>query len=155
MDGIERQQFGATLLSTDHESLNDTYPAVGGAVSSPSQAFEADDWVIARGRLGSVIRIGYGLFSGQARISWSNEDVAAWSSGEWLPISEIRQLERPIQFRCMQQILSADEPAVRFSSGTTGSLLSFDRDGDLVVSIDGQNGRKCIFQSDAVSLDFG
>ena len=116
--------------------------------------FEKDDWVISNRRLVSIMRFGYGAYDGQVRVAHPDESLDAWSSGTWRSIAVISPLEFPRRFRATSSFQSADKIPVDISPGMEGTLWSFDRDGDLVVSFNDDAEKKYVFMSDATKLEF-
>ena len=53
------------------------------------------------------------------------------------------------------EVLSADDPPTNISTGSTGTLITFHRDNDLIVQLDGHLERLTIFLADAHKLTFG
>merc|ERR1711972_110186 len=116
---------------------------------SDHHKFEIDDWVVVNHRLASVIRIGYDQYRGKVRVAQPDEDPRVWSSGRCCPASALQALNPCHRFQVRSTFLSADEPRVEVLDGTSGRLVSFDMDGDVVVRLDGDPKKHYEFLEDA------
>ena len=131
--------------------------AVGEMDASEEQhhKFEVDDWVIANSGLASIVRFGFDQYEGQTRVLRPDESMDDFRAGRWLPASALSRLTYPAPFTVTRSFLSGNSPPFQLNDGMTGQLRKFDKDGDLVVTIDGHPGRHCVFVPDATNLEFG
>jgi hypothetical protein len=129
--------------------------AIQGKFKSNVDKFEVDDWVLVNNKLASVVRIGFGQYEGQIRVLWPSEPLGKWASGLWRPLAEVSTLRRPISFKITRDLLTGNEPPISLKCGSTGRLCNFDKEGDLIVTLDAHPGNHYIFLPDAIHLEFG
>jgi len=116
--------------------------------------FEKDQWVIVGDRLASVIRIGYGSYAKEIRVLWPNERMGDWSAGSWVPMENVSRVKFPARFRTRCTLQTVSDPPIDLQSGMTGCLHRFDKDGDLVISLDALLGLHGVFLDEAKHLAF-
>ena len=120
--------------------------------NNQSYKLELDDWVIANGKLVSIVRFGYDQYAGQVRVIGPDERTDERTAGRWLPLTTISRLQFPARFTVQSNFLSAKEKTIDIILGMTGFLCAFDNDADPIVTFDDCDGRHAIFLIDATRL---
>ena len=143
------------IPTEDWGHMHNKFSAYSRVLAKPVLNIEIDDWIVVDCRLASVVRFGYDKYAGQVRIVWPNERVDDWAAGQWRPRSSISPIVYPFRFAATRDFLSADEAPINIVCGMRGSLCTFDKDGDLVITLDDIPGTHYVFLADAVWLSIG
>lgn len=117
--------------------------------------FEINEWVVHCKRVVSIMRVGNGLYAGEVRVARPDEDIHQWSTGMWVPMASITSLRFPIRFRTLRTFQSADDPPIRIQQGALGMMWNFDKEGDMIVQMDGHSRRSFIYVEDLAHFEVG
>ena len=152
LDGLEPNANCCNAAINACDKSSEWTCALDSLPSMRHDELETNDWVIDGQRLGSIIRFGYGLYDGQVRIAYCNENPNDWTAGIWRSKSALERLMLPFHFQVGAKLHTANKPGVGVQSGVFGYLIGFNREGDLVITLDGDLKKHGVFVDDARNL---
>ena len=155
IDLIAEQSLWSKLLAQREERASRTASLLSGIVADCpddgcelQRSFGINEWVNVQGRLGSIVRYGFDDYHHRVRVRWPHE-ANEWAAGVWVPLQHVSPLTFPARLTVLREIASATEPPVSIAPNIAGLLIDFDKEGDMVIRLDGSKKKTFVYLEDA------
>jgi hypothetical protein len=99
-----------------------------------------------------IIRVGFASYADQVRVRYLYENHKDWTNGKWVACDACQAVRAPMRLQVTSAFQSANEQPELLRAGSIGTLIRFDKDGDLIVKFQGLPKDQFVFMEDAKHL---